>query len=81
MIVDEPLGTVDVYEAQPDLAKTYRIRLTRAPAPGENVTVAVKAENTITGFNDARGFREARPQVGAAFLPPPLPPAPRAPSL
>ena len=52
-----------VLEAYQDISKRYRVRLTRAPAQGETVSLVIKANDTITGFDDWRGMQEPKPQV------------------
>jgi hypothetical protein len=61
-MIEEPLGETDVYEYDPSVTRTYTMRLSRAPAPGESVTIQVNSEKTMVGVNNglASGTKLAR---------------------
>lgn len=49
MIVNEPLVSTDLYEEDVSATRSYMLRLTQAPAPGETVTITATSMNTTTG--------------------------------
>jgi hypothetical protein len=67
VIVNEPLASTDVYEQDVAAARPYLVRLSKAPAPGETVTIVAQSMNTTTGTQTTPPTTYNRTQVSLMY--------------
>jgi hypothetical protein len=67
VIINEPLASTDVYEEDVAATRQYMVRLSKAPAPGETVTIVAQSMNTITGSQTIPPTTYNRTQVSLSY--------------